>query len=481
MVKVSLNTQTRDCIADSTFLGFEGENEANTLVFSFEDKFIDGIAVLNIQRGTDKGYVAVDKLEDSYELPVKSSLLSQMGDVTFQLVITSSNGTVMKFNSFVMTVKDAIDTDAELPEEYPSWIEMANEKLSEMDKAIEDAEKLSAKVEPTENGALITITDKEGTTSVEVLNGSGGSGEGGTANYRELVNKPKINNVELIGNKTLNELGIQPKGNYLTSTDESDPLYSKDKPNIALKSEIPTKVSELANDSNFASETYVDEEIAKFDFIKVVDALPSTGLPNRIYFVPKSDTQTQDLFDEYVWINDKWEWITTKQIEVDMTEYPKKDELPDISTKQDTLVSGGNIKTINGESILGSGNINIKGDSGGASKVTLWSGSINTAEQVATLSQSLEDFDYLLIKANLKNSANAIRYLPVNWIDCNDIKNSYDSSSKIAVVSFADLNATTSLIIYAGFDNATTMTIYAVNSKGSINSYEITEIIGVKF
>jgi hypothetical protein len=33
------------------------------------------------------------------------------------------------------------------------------------------------------------------------------------------------------------------------------------------------------------------------------------------------------------------------------------------STKQDTLVSGTNIKTINGSSILGSGNITI--DSGG--------------------------------------------------------------------------------------------------------------------
>ena len=35
--------------------------------------------------------------------------------------------------------------------------------------------------------------------------------------------------------------------------------------------------------------------------------------------------------------------------------------LPDISTKQDTLVSGTNIKTINNESILGSGNITIQG------------------------------------------------------------------------------------------------------------------------
>lgn len=33
--------------------------------------------------------------------------------------------------------------------------------------------------------------------------------------YNELKNKPSINDVELTGNKTLDELGIQPKGDYL--------------------------------------------------------------------------------------------------------------------------------------------------------------------------------------------------------------------------------------------------------------------------
>lgn len=77
------------------------------------------------------------------------------------------------------------------------------------------------------------------------------------------------------------------------------------------------------------AKTYTDEEIAKFDFIKVVDSLPTEGLPNKVYFVPKTDTQTQDLFDEYVWVNKGtaeapeyvWEWITTKQLEVDLTNY----------------------------------------------------------------------------------------------------------------------------------------------------------------
>jgi hypothetical protein len=59
----------------------------------------------------------------------------------------------------------------------------------------------------------------------------------------------------------------------------------------------------------------------------VVDGLPDEGLPNKIYLVPKDDTQTQDLFDEYVWVNNKWEWVTTKQIEVDLTPYAKKTDL----------------------------------------------------------------------------------------------------------------------------------------------------------
>ena len=42
--------------------------------------------------------------------------------------------------------------------------------------------------------------------------------------------------------------------------------------------------------------------------------------------------------------------------------------IPDMSTKQDTLVSGLNIKTINGEPIIGSGNISIGGGSGKANQ-----------------------------------------------------------------------------------------------------------------
>lgn len=78
-----------------------------------------------------------------------------------------------------------------------------------------------------EAGTNITL-DQEGSTLT--INSTGG---GGTSDYTQLTNKPKINNVELNGNKTSSDLGLQPAGNY------------------ALESDIPTKTSDLNNDSGF--------------------------------------------------------------------------------------------------------------------------------------------------------------------------------------------------------------------------------------
>lgn len=51
---------------------------------------------------------------------------------------------------------------------------------------------------------------------------------------------------------------------------------------------------------------------------------------------------------------------------------------PAIATKQDTLISGANIKTINNQSLLGSGNITIQGGGGGSQIQSDWSQSDST-------------------------------------------------------------------------------------------------------
>lgn len=42
---------------------------------------------------------------------------------------------------------------------------------------------------------------------------------GGTSNYEYLTNKPQINNITLIGNKTSSELKLQDEMEALTNTD----------------------------------------------------------------------------------------------------------------------------------------------------------------------------------------------------------------------------------------------------------------------
>ena len=110
-----------------------------------------------------------------------------------------------------------------------------------------------------EAGTNITL-DQEGNTLTISSTGGGG---GGTSNYNALTNKPKINNVELNGNKTLNDLGIQAKGNY------------------ALKSEIPTKTSDLTNDSGFITE-YTETDPTVPSHVKNITQANITSWNNKL-------------------------------------------------------------------------------------------------------------------------------------------------------------------------------------------------------
>lgn len=79
----------------------------------------------------------------------------------------------------------------------------------------------------------LDITTAEGSFVTPNLKGGG---SGGTTNYEALNNKPKINNVELTGNKSLSDLGIN----------------------------IPSKTSELTNDSDFVNQTNLSATLANY-------------------------------------------------------------------------------------------------------------------------------------------------------------------------------------------------------------------------
>ena len=130
-----------------------------------------------------------------------------------------------------------------------------------------------------------------------------------------------ITNISTLDNK------YQAKGNYLTPTD----IEGK-----ADKTEIPTKTSNLTNDSDFTTKSYVDDN------------------------------------------------INTVQGEINELE----------ESKQDKLVSGTNIKTINNESILGEGNITIDG----STEIFWGEYGVTTYDEIT---QALNDGKFPIVKNGL--------------------------------------------------------------------------------
>ena len=186
---------------------------------------------------------------------------------------------------------------------------------------------------------------------------------GGSGDYNQLTNKPQINSVELSGNKTLTDLGIQAAGNYATT---SDLALKADKSTVDILQEqvtnntsaISTKQDKLVSGTNI--KTINGQTVLGSGNIEVGGGGTSdyTQLTNKPQINSVELTGNKSLSD-----------IGAQPA----GDYALKSELPDVSGlatkeevttglngKQDTLVSGTNIKTINSQSLVGSGNIDTQ-------------------------------------------------------------------------------------------------------------------------
>lgn len=96
------------------------------------------------------------------------------------------------------------------------------------------------------------------------------------SDYNQLNNKPQINNVELTGNKTLDELNIQPKGEYVTDDNyvHTDNNYTnEDKSKLAGLSNYTLPVAtetelggvKIGNNINKSEDGTISVEITQGD------------------------------------------------------------------------------------------------------------------------------------------------------------------------------------------------------------------------
>lgn len=133
--------------------------------------------------------------------------------------------------------------------------------------------------------------------------------------YNQAKNKPSINGVALVGNKTSEDLGLQPAGDYITNNEADEKFIDED--------ELEAK--------NYVNQTELQDAIAHIEHFhrEIVEALPVTGMDNVLYMVRKGGTGG-DIYNEYIWVGllnseNGYEFLGTTA--TDLTDYYKKSQV----------------------------------------------------------------------------------------------------------------------------------------------------------
>lgn len=153
---------------------------------------------------------------------------------------------------------------------------------------------------------------------------------------------------------------LENDSNFASTTDIPTKLSQlENDSNFASTGDIPTKTSQLTNDSsfvtesnltakNYADKTYVGEQIAQSEHLKreIVTVLPEPTVADEhtIYMLKDDSVQGNDKFKEYMLIEGVVQCVGDTS--VDLTDYVKTNELP-----TELPANGGNSDTVNNHTV----------------------------------------------------------------------------------------------------------------------------------
>lgn len=315
MIKnIKINNLTHKVIMkkEDKFIGVKGENKFETLKFTFEDEFLNGEGILEIQKpNSQKEYIILDKEEDCYLLEVKNSLLTLEGEITMQLVVRLTDNKVFKSVEFTMQVLKAIEATTEIPDEYETWDSTLATKILEIDSKLEEVTSLEEDLEDkVQNGYFkgekgdAGEPGQNGTDGIDGQDGQdGANGFSPTVSTQTVENGVKVTVTDLNGehefivlNGKDGQVDEQAVAQAVQSYLEQNPV------------QVPTKTSDLTNDSNYISDVdyvhtdnnYTAQEkqklagLSNYDDTKVNQAIA-----NKVDKVTGKDLSTNDFDDTY--------------------------------------------------------------------------------------------------------------------------------------------------------------------------------------
>lgn len=263
LVKVTKDTVK---IVDENYILNKGEYHVNKCYFEFSDEYTDELVkkAIFVHGDTKKEMLIADNqcnipyevlVNNEFELRVYAYEIDDNEELILRYSPTYTNAYIRE-GSYVSGATAGEEITPTQFEQYQQALQEGlaevNDKLDDVDTAIEETSNLNIAVSKLNKVATVTLTKKDSTVeTVQILDGekgetgetgangrdakingvntlsieagqnvtidqvgntltinSTGGGSGGTSDYTDLSNKPKINNVELSGNKTTSDLGI---------------------------------------------------------------------------------------------------------------------------------------------------------------------------------------------------------------------------------------------------------------------------------
>lgn len=281
-MKIRVNPHNVEIVKEQTEPINELEIKVSKCEFEFDEAITSEFvkeAYFTLNGNTYKQIIVNNECDYPSEVLTEKGTL-EIGVVAFKVEngeeIVRYNPSPDYFESWVGSLKDAENSEPITPSEMEQFEQELQNGLNDIEDAIGRAERLDIDAEKVEHTTTVTITKQDGSTK----------------------------SVEILDGE---------KGD---KGDKGDKGEQGDKGDKGDKGE-PGAINLL-----------------------IVNELPLVGSEDTLYFVPKTDTEESDMYDEYVWINNDWELIGTKQITVDLSDYVK-------NTDYATASKGGVIKSAN--------------------------------------------------------------------------------------------------------------------------------------
>ena len=210
-------------------------------------------------------------------------------------------------------------------------------------------------------------TDKQDTlvsgTNIKTINGQSLLGEGNIEIQQSELPIASANT--LGGVKVGTGLSINSESGVLSAdSPEWNNISGKPEDIVNITERLASKLDTATYNSEKSSFATKDELNSKADASAIADMATQTWVQGQGYLteVPSDYVTNSELTEGLAGKQDKGNYALKSDLNTLATkeELATKADASALSSKQDTLVSGTNIKTINGDSILGSGNLVIQ-------------------------------------------------------------------------------------------------------------------------